>query len=86
MVGDNGNPERYGELSVRLLVDRDRQDPRFDRSDYYVTIPETTPVNNIIETVRATDDDLRQFPVRQYFIYTRFKSTSSVVSNNNTGN
>ena len=73
-VGDNGNEERFASLNVRITVDRDREDPKFDRDIYYVTISETTSIGDLIETVRATDADLRQFPVRRCTTFSQYLS------------
>ena len=63
-VGDKGNLERFADLEVSIFVDRDKADPLFDRNDYFVTIPETTAEDFVIETVRATDGDVRPAPVK----------------------
>lgn len=57
-VKDGRNPEKSDIAAVTVSVDRDEQVPTF-QGPTTVTIEETEPVGNVIETVNATDNDLR---------------------------
>ena len=44
---------------MTVTVDRDEDIPSFTAQKYTANIVETEPVGNVIETVAATDNDLR---------------------------
>ena len=60
-AGDQGKPEKYGEASVIITIERDNNQPTFvyspNLNDYFVTIEETRAVNSVIVSVSATDAD-----------------------------
>jgi hypothetical protein len=62
-VRDHAYPEKFGTSTVQIQIERDQFDPRFDLTDYTVTIPETSPVNSSVPiiSVRATDQDIKVF-------------------------
>ena len=57
---DDGYPQRTDSSSVQINVNRDLNAPVFGNLNYVVTIVETTNINDTIQTVLATDDDLQQ--------------------------
>ncbi|VDH99244.1 protocadherin Fat 4, partial [Mytilus galloprovincialis] len=56
---DQRNPEKSDIAPVTVTVDRDEDIPSFTAQKYTANIVETEPVGNVIETVAATDNDLR---------------------------
>ncbi|XP_046564129.1 protocadherin Fat 1-like, partial [Haliotis rubra] len=43
--------------TVNIIVNRNINAPVFDRAQYLITIPDTTPLGSVLDTVRATDAD-----------------------------
>ncbi|XP_020618416.1 cadherin EGF LAG seven-pass G-type receptor 1-like [Orbicella faveolata] len=66
---DNGNPPRYGETSVTVLL-RDVNDrtPVFQFQDYQSEVKEDSPVGSTVTTVQATDMDSAENTVLTYSI------------------
>ncbi|XP_035826838.1 protocadherin Fat 4-like [Aplysia californica] len=56
---DDGYPQKTDQASVQINIIRDQFSPSFSRSNYIVTIVETTAINDTIQTVVASDDDLQ---------------------------
>ena len=56
---DNGYPQRVSQASVQINIVRDGFPPVFSRSNYQVTILEGQAINDTIETVSATDDNIQ---------------------------
>ncbi|XP_078366665.1 protocadherin Fat 4-like [Oculina patagonica] len=66
---DNGNPPRYGETSVTVLLkDVNDRTPVFQFQDYQSEVPEDSPVGSTVTTVQATDMDSAENTVLTYSI------------------
>ena len=58
---DFGNPPQTSDAAqVNVEVFRNLNEPRFERDEYPVTIPQTTDVTSTIVQVRAGDSDPRE--------------------------
>lgn len=58
---DGGNPARTGRLLVNVSVtDINDNSPAFEQSSYDITVNEDVNVNDVILTLKVTDDDLGQ--------------------------
>ena len=67
-VRDHAYPEKFGQATVQINIERDQFTPRFDFGDYEVTIVETTAVNTTVTSVRATDQDLKVMNTCTFFL------------------
>ncbi|XP_048248646.1 protocadherin Fat 4-like [Haliotis rufescens] len=57
-MSDNGVPQKYTDVSVRVLLRRDSSSPRFINAPFSTNLLDTVAVNTTVMTVTAIDDDL----------------------------
>ena len=56
-VQDQGLPPKFSTTSLKVTINRNFYDPRFDQSRYSADIEESLLIGSVVARVRATDGD-----------------------------
>ncbi len=56
-VYDDANPESVATTNLTITVRRNENEPRFQRTDYSVTVLEIAPIGTSLAQLSATDRD-----------------------------